>query len=200
MTTVMNWENKLVCCATNVGMFDCSGYCSTPSNNGFYNVLIFDALPCSCEINFYFFSYIFNSSEESMCWLQRLFSYFDRLLFRYESFWLGLSFFFLSFWCFYFISTIFHCTLFAQVLQLTSNLKFWLMLKEFKEFSYPARCLSHFEPKSCCIYLKTRRLTMFQSSWHNTYKKYRVLQLGLQLGFLVAMDTCNSWYLYGLEC
>jgi hypothetical protein len=30
-------------------------------------------------------------------------------------------------------------------------------------------------------------------------RKYRVLQLGLQLGFLVAMDTYNSWYLYSLE-
>ncbi len=33
-----------------------------------------------------------------------------------------------------------------------------------------------------------------------TMKKYRVLQLGLQLGFLVVIDTCNSWYLYNLEC
>ncbi len=31
-------------------------------------------------------------------------------------------------------------------------------------------------------------------------KKYRVLQLGLQLGFLVVMDIYNSWYLYGPEC
>jgi hypothetical protein len=31
-------------------------------------------------------------------------------------------------------------------------------------------------------------------------KKYRVLQLGLQLGFLVTMNTYNSWYLYSLEC
>jgi hypothetical protein len=31
-------------------------------------------------------------------------------------------------------------------------------------------------------------------------KKYRVLQLGLQLGFLIATDTCNTWYLYSLEC
>ncbi len=30
-------------------------------------------------------------------------------------------------------------------------------------------------------------------------RKYRVLQLGLQLGFLVAMDIYNSWYLYNLE-
>jgi hypothetical protein len=27
-----------------------------------------------------------------------------------------------------------------------------------------------------------------------------VLYLGLQLGFLVATNTCNSWYLYSLEC
>ncbi len=33
-----------------------------------------------------------------------------------------------------------------------------------------------------------------------TMKKYRVIQLGLQLGFLVATNTCNSSYLYGLEC
>ncbi len=25
-------------------------------------------------------------------------------------------------------------------------------------------------------------------------RKYRILQLGLQLGFLVATNTCNSWY------
>jgi len=25
-------------------------------------------------------------------------------------------------------------------------------------------------------------------------KKYKVLQLGLQLGFPIVMDTCNSWY------
>jgi hypothetical protein len=31
---------------------------------------------------------------------------------------------------------------------------------------------------------------------HRTMKKYKVLQLG----FLVAIDTFNSWYLYGLEC
>jgi hypothetical protein len=34
----------------------------------------------------------------------------------------------------------------------------------------------------------------------HTMKKYRVLQLGLQLGFLITTDTCNSWYLYDLEC
>jgi hypothetical protein len=33
-----------------------------------------------------------------------------------------------------------------------------------------------------------------------TMKKYRVLQLGLQLGFPIAMDICNLWYLYNLEC
>jgi hypothetical protein len=31
-------------------------------------------------------------------------------------------------------------------------------------------------------------------------KKYKVLLLSLQLGFLVATDICNSWYLYNLEC
>jgi len=31
-------------------------------------------------------------------------------------------------------------------------------------------------------------------------RQYKVLQLGLQLGFLVTMDTCNLWYLYSLEC
>jgi len=36
---------------------------------------------------------------------------------------------------------------------------------------------------------------------HNTtMKKYWVLQLGLQLGSLNAMDTCNSWYIYNFEC
>jgi len=33
-----------------------------------------------------------------------------------------------------------------------------------------------------------------------TMKKYKVLQLGLQLGFLVKMDSYNSWCLYNLEC
>ncbi len=33
-----------------------------------------------------------------------------------------------------------------------------------------------------------------------TMRKYRVLQLSLQLGFPITMDTCNSWYLYNLEC
>jgi hypothetical protein len=33
-----------------------------------------------------------------------------------------------------------------------------------------------------------------------TMKKHKVLQLGLQLGFPITMDTCNSWYLYNLEC
>jgi hypothetical protein len=31
------------------------------------------------------------------------------------------------------------------------------------------------------------------------YEKNRVLQLGLQLGFLITMDICNSWYLYKLN-
>ncbi len=31
-------------------------------------------------------------------------------------------------------------------------------------------------------------------------KKYKVLLLSLQLGFPVEIDTCNSWYLYNLEC
>jgi hypothetical protein len=31
-------------------------------------------------------------------------------------------------------------------------------------------------------------------------KKFKVLQLGLQLGFPVATDTYNPWYLYGLKC
>jgi hypothetical protein len=34
----------------------------------------------------------------------------------------------------------------------------------------------------------------------NIMRKYRVLQLGLQLGFPIGMDICNSWYLYSLEC
>ncbi len=34
----------------------------------------------------------------------------------------------------------------------------------------------------------------------NIMRKYKVLQLGLQLGFSVVMDICNSWYLYNLEC
>jgi hypothetical protein len=35
MTTVVNWENKLVCCATNVGLSNYSGFCSITSNNDF---------------------------------------------------------------------------------------------------------------------------------------------------------------------
>jgi hypothetical protein len=31
-------------------------------------------------------------------------------------------------------------------------------------------------------------------------RKYKVLQLGLELGFPIAMNTCNSWYLYNHEC
>ncbi len=34
----------------------------------------------------------------------------------------------------------------------------------------------------------------------DTMGKYKVLQPGLQLGYLFAMDTCNSWYIYRLEC
>jgi len=36
----MNWENKLVCCATNVGLSCCNDYCSIASNNGFLTILI----------------------------------------------------------------------------------------------------------------------------------------------------------------
>jgi hypothetical protein len=36
----MNWENKLVCCATNVGLSCHSDCCSIVSNNGFLTVLI----------------------------------------------------------------------------------------------------------------------------------------------------------------
>ncbi len=31
------------------------------------------------------------------------------------------------------------------------------------------------------------------------YEKIQCLTIGLQLGFLIAMDTYNSWYLYNLE-
>lgn len=50
----MNWENKLVFCATNVGLFDCSGCCSTISNHGFLIVLIIFGVTIlsSCEIDF----------------------------------------------------------------------------------------------------------------------------------------------------
>jgi hypothetical protein len=53
MTTLVNWENKLVCCSTNVGFSYCSGCCSTTSNNGFFNALILfsAALLSSCEID-----------------------------------------------------------------------------------------------------------------------------------------------------
>jgi hypothetical protein len=49
----VNWENKLVCCTTNVGLFDCRGCCSTTSNNRFFIVLILSSakLLSSCEIN-----------------------------------------------------------------------------------------------------------------------------------------------------
>jgi hypothetical protein len=56
MTTVENWENKLVCCATNVGLSNCNGCCSTIPNNGFLIVLIIfgAALLSSCGIDFFF--------------------------------------------------------------------------------------------------------------------------------------------------
>jgi hypothetical protein len=40
----------------------------------------------------------------------------------------------------------------------------------------------------------------FMFQWIINMRKYRVLQLGLQLGFLATTSTCNSWYLYGFEC
>ncbi len=40
--------------------------------------------------------------------------------------------------------------------------------------------------------------TFFKTQY--TTRKYKVLKLGLQLGFLIATNTCNSWYLYSLEC
>jgi hypothetical protein len=53
MIVAVNWENKLVCCTTNVGFFYCNGCCSTISNNGFLTILILSsaALLCSCEID-----------------------------------------------------------------------------------------------------------------------------------------------------
>jgi hypothetical protein len=53
MTTVVNWENKLVCCITNVGLSDYNGCCSPTSNNGFLIILIIYgvALLSSCEID-----------------------------------------------------------------------------------------------------------------------------------------------------
>ncbi len=53
MTTIVNWENKLVCCTTNVGLSYCSGCCSTISNNGFFIVSILSGatLLSSCEID-----------------------------------------------------------------------------------------------------------------------------------------------------
>jgi hypothetical protein len=55
MTVAVNWENKLVCYTTNVGLFDCNGCCSTISNNGFLIVLIlfYATLLSSCEIDFF---------------------------------------------------------------------------------------------------------------------------------------------------
>ncbi len=54
MTTTVNWENKLVCCTTNVGFYDCSGCCSITSNNEFFIVLIISnaTLLFSCKIDF----------------------------------------------------------------------------------------------------------------------------------------------------
>ncbi len=54
MTVVVNWENKLVCCATNVGLSVYNGCCSTISNNGFLIALIICSatLLSSCEIDF----------------------------------------------------------------------------------------------------------------------------------------------------
>jgi hypothetical protein len=54
MTTIVNWENKLVWCVTNVGLSNYSGCCSTTSNNGFFIVLTLSdaALLSSCEIDF----------------------------------------------------------------------------------------------------------------------------------------------------
>jgi hypothetical protein len=53
MIAAMNCKNKLVCCATIVGLFDCSGYCSTVLTNGFIIILILSnvALLCCCEID-----------------------------------------------------------------------------------------------------------------------------------------------------
>jgi hypothetical protein len=41
MIAIVNWENKLVCCVTNVGIVDYNGCCLTISNNGFLIILIF---------------------------------------------------------------------------------------------------------------------------------------------------------------
>jgi hypothetical protein len=53
MTVVVNWENKLVCCATNVGLSSYNSCCSTISNNGFLIALIICSatLLSSCEID-----------------------------------------------------------------------------------------------------------------------------------------------------
>jgi hypothetical protein len=40
MIIVVNWENKVVCCETNVNQSNYSGCCSTTSNNGFLIILI----------------------------------------------------------------------------------------------------------------------------------------------------------------
>jgi len=53
MTIIVNRENKLVCCVTNVGLSDYNGCCSTTLNNGFFIVLILSdaTLLSSCEID-----------------------------------------------------------------------------------------------------------------------------------------------------
>ncbi len=40
ITTTMKWENKLVCCATNVGISCRSDCCLINSNDGFFTLLI----------------------------------------------------------------------------------------------------------------------------------------------------------------
>ncbi len=40
VSIVANWENKLVCCVTNVGLSCHSDYCSITSNNYFFTILI----------------------------------------------------------------------------------------------------------------------------------------------------------------
>ncbi len=54
MTTIVNWENKLVCCTTNVGLSNYNGCCSTTLNNGFLIVLILSsvALLSLCGVDF----------------------------------------------------------------------------------------------------------------------------------------------------
>jgi hypothetical protein len=52
--TDMNWENKWVSWATNVGLSCCSDCHSTVSNNGFFTILIFSSatLLSSYDIDF----------------------------------------------------------------------------------------------------------------------------------------------------